>query len=1027
MALPWAASYRYGWMQVGWVQDRLLFYGWQLQDQLGTADPLGLAPSVPIGQADPAYAIRANDVAESGTTADLEVAFRTTTAALGVSSYRVLLFPNRRTYALSLSDALSVPASGYTSIPGDSLNPLLSFGSGLLDAELNPVVQDSTYRVVVLSMPDSIDATAPSMVLGSSIQLRVRAKAPSAITVSDSLNLGTSESFFFEFEAPEDESTVAGYWCVLEHGPDRYVNPFTLTFSAPEFIGLSAEDVFELPPSRRFFVPASGLSSYSGFLPAGLLDHRGASIASIKSYRLVVASEPDSVASFYGFADQSPWMLNTLEARRVQNLDGDADRNHEDGRVLRARFEPALDTNGIGEYRLYAGTGLKTIPELLALPSSAYVRVEPDGSALYEVDWLGINDTDGAPVTVDQAYRIHALSVGDSLLWNGVILSDVLPSMTGSTTFCRPNAPVASWEGLTADPTGLHFVQSLPVDSVGIEALRLAFLPATAPLLSESAMAGLPVGRFVDYTVSDHTWPIDSFLPAGITDAFGDPLLNGTAYFLQSQFIPDGIDASVQKVSIGSVVVTSVDTLRAVQNLMASDVGGSGTGEDLLIAFDAPISTTGVNLYRVFVGPPSDAVSTVEAEGPIAGRFIDLVAGMPSYATTAGSIVQTDGTPIEGEASFRVTVFSIDFAGKAASVATTLVALSDDDLRAQDLLWTDVADFEDARDVSVSFTAPTLGALITDYQVVLLPNHPLYSDAEVLGTSALASTFVPGGSSGYAFELPASLPDRAGALMAFDSSYQIGVVSKVAVSSGTRSVLARSPFVFSYADEWPASGLSANVLGDSIEIRFDAAPNESFLQEYRLIFSNIGDPLSLAEAYFVGPFGHHVLPLQGPGSHAFRFPRSIRDKDGQLINDGLPRLVYLLSYASTTSGALIQSVSPLTVPVGLSPPANPSFSLATGPDHWLLSADQPMEARKHQERSRPRSTTGRPPTWKLLNGLSAFYPARPTTSNSARPATYPAQAMPQSAPILPAPAAMEPGTFWKTFSIRTPSLATIMR
>ena len=798
-AVPVGTAHRYGWLRAAWEGDRFQFYGWQLQDSLDLADPLGAAPTARAQHAAPAFMIQANDVAETGTGTDLQVAFRRNPGEIGVAEYRVMLIAAAQSDTFDRADALAVPATRYRSHLPDGSNPVIAYSGADFDVQGMPIAQNQNYRVLVLSMPDGVAATQASLSMGAPIQLRLRANAPQQILLQDSLDLIASNDFFLEFEAPSYEGNVAGYWCALEPMPGAYA-----AMDPPAYAGLDADSILDLPMDRRFFVPASGASSYALHFPAGLKDTRGSSLVKDRRYRAVVATEPVPGAADFSFAHQSDWIELGFPTRIPTGFDHDGLGNHEDGRFMRAEFFAPLDEVGIAEYRLVTETWMTLEEEdILGLPASHYVSIVPDGSTSYRADWGGTLDGNGNPMELGTSYRMYLMVVGDSITMNGTVLLYNIFSELGSIAGCTPPLPSAVLTAGTGSPSDVDVGQAIPSDSVGLSSMRFAIVPMDS-VLTPDAMLSLPAGNRWERAPNILNAPI----PAGMLDAYGQNLVLGAPYRIQSQFIPDGVDASVYPVSLPSASFVLNNTNASVQDLEAADEGAAGTGRDIKVRFDAAMDESSIVAYRIVAQDGVSSLSALDIESAASGRYIEVLPGSPSHQASLQGMLQLDGSPIGAPGAYRVQVGSMNAAGQAIGIEGWTVFLTDQELVVQDLHWQDVADYQSARDFEVFYECPQLAGLrcqlppVDTCQFTASP-----SLEELMAAPAAFRIELPATASPIDTILPATLLDYSGSALLEDAGYTVAMASKVVLDDTTRYVLSSSSGIGFRFDEWPANGM----------------------------------------------------------------------------------------------------------------------------------------------------------------------------------------------------------------------------
>ncbi|MFC7677915.1 stalk domain-containing protein [Paenibacillus sp. GCM10028914] len=367
--------------------------------------------------------------------------------------------------------------------------------------------------------------------------------------------------------------------------------------------------------------------------------------------------------------------------------------------------------------------------------------------------------------------------------------------------------------------------------------------------------------------------------------------------------------------SSGGGVTTPDNSLYPVSYVTLRDVGNSGDGRDLQVNFAKSVTESRVGQYRVMIVKSSKSSSfNVSAAQMVPSYNYTVVypsGSDPSVTLTSGSR-DVDGDYIRDNQAYTAYVLAIgktsnEVVLSSASPAITLTNTNAVE-SASNVKGNDVNDYNDGRDLSVSFTRAKNESIISNYRVIAVKTKDI-SRFDLAAAKSLPSqnytTVSKTNSSNTTLSttLSSSSRDSSGEYIKNGVAYTLYVLSVSSnentvaskLSSGSSSITlatgsTTAPVITSVTD--------VNDYGDGRDLRvsFTKLSNESSIGSYRIfvVKSNDYHNFNLSKANSVSSYNYTQVNKTG-NNITHTLSSGARDVDGATIRSGVYYRVFVMA------------------------------------------------------------------------------------------------------------------------------------
>nr|WP_281363438.1 copper amine oxidase N-terminal domain-containing protein [Paenibacillus lemnae] len=708
-----------------------------------------------------------------------------------------------------------------------------------------------------------------------------------------------------------------------EHQASQYRVFVVKSSKASAFNEASA---FNVPPSSYAAVFPNG-SDPSLNLTATSRDTDGEMIRENQAYvAYVLAVSKFSGSSQLSKASAPLTLLNQRAVDAVSNVRATDVSNFGDGRDLSVSFTRAASENNISTYRVFvvktqnaSGFNLNTAK---SLPSTSYTNVSrtSSGSTTLSLN-LGSSarDTSGELIRSGVPYTVYVMSVSS----NENTMPSKLSSPSSSLTLNSSSSAVPVITQVTdisdyGDGRDLRVSFNKVTDESSISSYRIYVVKSTnsgsfdlnrANNISSSNYT--TVGK----TGNNQTHALNS----GSRDVDGAAIRNGIYYRVYVMAVSSSGSAANHVLSAASneIMLLSGNRVDPVSNVAASDISDFNDGRDLRISFNRANNESNISHYRIFAVKYNRSSSfDVNSANNLSSYYYTQVnkTGYNISQTLSAVTRDTDGDYIRSGSSYRIFVLSVSSSNadsNTLSSSSPYVTLTGNQLvtAVTNIAVNDISDYNDGRDLRVTFNRAANETVIDSYRVLVVKNSDAgrfdLSWANNVGSSNY--TYVSKTGSNLTANLSSAARDVNGDQIQNGIAYRVFVLSVGSGSyAGTYALSSYSPSITLTGNtavpavtNVTAADDGNNNDGRDLIISFKKADNESRISGYRVYVVKVAnaETFTLASANAVSPQNYTSLDKTGRDFNQSLTSDS-RDVNGDRIRNMTPYQVFVLSVSS---------------------------------------------------------------------------------------------------------------------------------
>ncbi len=343
------------------------------------------------------------------------------------------------------------------------------------------------------------------------------------------------------------------------------------------------------------------------------------------------------------------------------------------------------------------------------------------------------------------------------------------------------------------------------------------------------------------------------------------------------------------------------------------DIGNAGDGRDLSVSFSKSSTESQVSHYRVFIVKQSQSLSLAEAQRlPSTAYTSVLPTGSDLTRTLSASTTDTNGDLIRNNQPYKAYVLTVgnisgNYALSPASPSLTLTN-SNAVAAATNVKASDVSNYGDGRDLSVSFTRAQSEGNISNYRVFVVKSKDA-AKFDLAAAKAVASTnytTVNKSSSSnttLTTGFSSTSRDTSGEYIRSGVDYTVFVLSvssnesaiasklssgssSITLSTGTTTVpsISQVTDVSDYGD------------GRDLRVSFNRVSNESAISGYRIFVVKESDyhNFSVSRANAINSSSYYTN-VSKSSNNTLTLSSGARDVDGALIRNGVYYRVFVMA------------------------------------------------------------------------------------------------------------------------------------
>ncbi|MFK4165923.1 stalk domain-containing protein [Paenibacillus lautus] len=597
--------------------------------------------------------------------------------------------------------------------------------------------------------------------------------------------------------------------------------------------------------------------------------------------------------------------------------------NAGDGRDLQVSFSKSSTEPFISHYRVMIVKQSKTLNQTEAqrVSSAAYATVYPSGSDPTLTLTSGSKDVDGDLIRNNQAYKAYVLAV--SKTGGTYALSSASPSLTLTNTNSVNGATNVKASDVSdyGDGRDLQVSFTRAQNESNVSNYRV-FVVKTKDAANFNLAAAKSVSSQNYSTVSKTgttNTTLSTTLSSSARDTSGELIRSGVAYTVFVQSVSSNESVLASNLSSGSASITlSTGNTTVPFITQVTDIGDAGDGRDLRVSFNKVSNESSIHSYRVFVVKDSNYSSFNLSRANTASSYnyythVNKTGNNITNLTLSSGARDVDGATIRNGVYYRVFVMAVDNNNANNNVlsapSSSIILSSSYNVGAvTSLSVTDVNNYNDGRDLQVSFYRPSDQSNISHYQVFVVKSSNSYFDlyrATNLSSYYYTQISKNNSSSNYMSQvLNSGSRDIDGELIRNGVSYRVYVLS-VGYSTSNNALSDYASITLGNANQnvnpvsTPSLTLNGNNgNGSDLRVTFGPAYGESYIDHYRVIVVKSNTSLNVSQAY---NNGYYTLVNKTGGTITRDLVNTTKDSDGDLIQRGSSYRVYVLSRGNSYS------------------------------------------------------------------------------------------------------------------------------
>ncbi|MGG4103745.1 copper amine oxidase N-terminal domain-containing protein [Paenibacillus lautus] len=604
--------------------------------------------------------------------------------------------------------------------------------------------------------------------------------------------------------------------------------------------------------------------------------------------------------------------------------------NAGDGRDLQVSFSKSSTESLISHYRVMIVKQSKTLnqSEAQRVSSAAYTTVYPSGSDQTLTLTSSSRDVDNDLIRDNQAYKAYVLAV--SKTGGTYALSSASPSLTLTNTNSVNGATNVKASDVSdyGDGRDLQVSFTRAQNESNVTNYRVfAVKTKDVANFNLAAAKSVPSQNYTTVSKTSTTnTTLSTTLSSSARDTSNELIRSGVAYTVFVLSVSSNESVLASNLSSGSSSITlNTGTATVPSITQVTDISDYGDGRDLRVSFNKVSNESNIHSYRVFVVKDSNYSSFNLSKANAVSSYnytqVNKTGNNINNLTLASGARDVDGATIRNGVYYRVFVMAVDYNNSNNNVlsapSSSIILSSSTNLGAvTNLSVTDVNNYNDGRDLQVSFTQPSDRSNISYYQVFVVKSSDSYFDlnrANNLNNSNYYTQINKNNNSNYITQtLNSNSRDIDGELIRNGVSYRVYVLS--VGYSGNNALSNYSSITLGNNNQGNVNPVSTPTLsivgnngnGSDLRVAFNPANGENFIDHYRILVVKSSKSLTVSQAYENGNY----TTVNKTGRTITRdLTNTTKDSDGDLIQRGSSYRVYVLSVGYSNYGKALSSVS----------------------------------------------------------------------------------------------------------------------
>ncbi|WP_314587685.1 copper amine oxidase N-terminal domain-containing protein [Paenibacillus terrigena] len=595
----------------------------------------------------------------------------------------------------------------------------------------------------------------------------------------------------------------------------------------------------------------------------------------------------------------------------VPNVNARITGQNGDGRDIEVSFSKAAKESNVDHYRVMLVKSEKSsyfsTSTAQSVSSRNYTTVLGIGGDQYISLTSQTRDVDGDLIRANQSYVAYVLTASKS---NQFALSSGSQkvTVTASTPVSAVTNVKASDVSDYGDGRDLYVSFTKPDNETNIANYRVLVVK-TKDAYKFDLTAANAVSSQNSTLVNKSGKNVTTTLSSSARDTSGEYIKDGVSYTVF--VLAEGSNSkNGNRLSAASTSITLGSTVGAPVITSVADVNNYNDGRDLQVSFNKSSNESKISHYRIFVVRVRDGLnfSQSDANAVASGRYYDVAkTGYNIVTTLPSNAKEVNGSYIGNGEDYRVYVMAIssdkNAYNNALSSSSSTIRLSNNvGAGATNVSANDVSDYNDGRDMSVSFTRATDESSINHYRILVVKSSDAsrfsLSDANRVSSSNYMSVSKTGRN--ISTSLASNARDVDGALIRNGVNYQVFVLS---VGNYGDNTLSNASSTVRLADNYnitaPTYVAGTDVAdyndGRDLQVVFNRSNDETNIDHYRVMVVKSGNASNFTLSKASSISSSNYTYVSKTSNLNVILDRNARDVDGAAIRNGVSYRIFVLA------------------------------------------------------------------------------------------------------------------------------------
>lgn len=593
------------------------------------------------------------------------------------------------------------------------------------------------------------------------------------------------------------------------------------------------------------------------------------------------------------------------------------DGSNGDGRDLKVSFtKSSNESAAVDHYRIMivkaANASSFNLSAAGKVSTGNYSTLLPTGSDQALNLLSSSRDVDGAAIKANQSYVAYVLAVGKGNASNALSNPSAAVTLDSGASVAAATNVKATDVSDYGDGRDVTVSFTRPQADSNISNYRVFIVKTKdAGNFSLSTANAVSSQSYIVVNKSGSNTSLSGTLTSGTRDTSGEAIKNGVAYTAFVLSVSNNSTLS-NKLSSGSAFTLSASAVGTPVISQVNDAYDNGDGRDLQVSFSKLSDESKISGYRIFVVKASNYTSfnLSKANGVSNSNYTTVNKKGYNYTEALSSGARdVDGASIRNGVSYRVFVMAVGTGGYAGvntlSSASSAITLSNRNSvgTVSNLSVSDMYDNNDGRDLYVSYTRASDESNISQYRIMVVKtaNAGSFNLSKANAVSTSYSTQASVGSN-YGQTLASGARDVDGSKIQNGVSYTVYVLSvgkggTNALSYGSSSITLGNNYSVGKVTNLTVNDVSDYGDGRDLEVAFTRASDESNINHYRIFVVKTASAgsFNLSKAN-----NNNYYTEVSRGSNKLTLSYGAKDVDGNLIQNGVPYRVFVLSVGNNS-------------------------------------------------------------------------------------------------------------------------------